>query len=486
MGEFLPLFEKKCTFQPSFHLMKTPLPVLVLLMMCGTSVHLFSQVKIGGNAPQVHPSAVLELESSQAGFLPPRLTQTQISAIANPAVGLMVFNTTTQCHQTFIPPGGWQNMYCGCTAPPTPVALAASSASGPLEWRWQASAGATGYKVHGQPVYANAQDVGNVTQWLQSNVVCNQTDSLYVWAYNACAPSAPLLLTAQPWCPIVATGGTMSQYTGNGSNGQQGVVYRVHRFTQTGNQTFTVQDTGSSSMVTYLLVGGGGGGGFDFAGGGGAGGLLTGNFALPGAQSFTLSVGQGGLGATQTVAQAQSGSPSTAFGFTALGGGAGRSGSGPGCISVAQSGGSGGGGGAWHSCAFPAASGTPGQGHAGGVGTGVDPNIGSRGGGGGGAAGPGVAGGSGGHGGPGLSSSITGTATFYAGGGGGGTWQTSVPGSGGVGGGGNGASGNNASGAAGTPNTGGGGGGSSGGGGGGTGGNGGSGVIIVRYPITQP
>lgn len=448
-----------------------------------STVH--AQVKIGGQSGLVDSSAVLELESSNRGFLPPRLSQAQISSIASPATGLIVFNTGTNCLQTYIPPGGWQNIFCGCNPPAAPIAKNAIPLSGALSWRWDSIPGALGYKWNSSNTYSTAIDLGDSLHYTQTGLNCDSSYSSYVWAYNACGASSPTLLSDTLWCPIAATGGQVFDYVGNGSNGNAGVTYRVHRFTQTGNSNFTVNGLGSSNQVDYLVVAGGGGGGFDFAGGGGAGGFLTGSFTI-GLQTYTISVGAGGAPASPSMFQAQSGQNSSAFGQTAIGGGAARSGSGPGCNSVALTGGSGGGGGAWMSCAFPGAAGTPGQGHAGANGAGLDPNIGSRGGGGGGAGGAGVVGNLGGHGGPGLSSAITGTTFWYAGGGGGGTMNSSIPGSGGQGGGGNGASGTNNSGVAGQANTGGGGGGSSGGGQGGTGGAGGSGIVVVRYPITSP
>jgi hypothetical protein len=42
-------------------------------------------------------SAVLEANSTTQGFLPPRMTTTQINAIASPATGLEVYNTTLNC-----------------------------------------------------------------------------------------------------------------------------------------------------------------------------------------------------------------------------------------------------------------------------------------------------------------------------------------------------------------------------------------------------
>lgn len=53
---------------------------------------LSSGVKIGTGSPVA--TALLELESTTKGFLPPRLNQAQITAISNPANGLVVHNTT--------------------------------------------------------------------------------------------------------------------------------------------------------------------------------------------------------------------------------------------------------------------------------------------------------------------------------------------------------------------------------------------------------
>lgn len=51
-----------------------------------------ANVGIGTATP--HASAQAEVSSTSRGFLPPRMTETQRNAIASPAVGLMVFNTT--------------------------------------------------------------------------------------------------------------------------------------------------------------------------------------------------------------------------------------------------------------------------------------------------------------------------------------------------------------------------------------------------------
>ena len=58
--------------------------------------HIFSQsVGIGTTAPD--SSAILEVDASNQGFLPPRLTTVQRNAIFSPAEGLMIYNINTKC-----------------------------------------------------------------------------------------------------------------------------------------------------------------------------------------------------------------------------------------------------------------------------------------------------------------------------------------------------------------------------------------------------
>jgi hypothetical protein len=43
----------------------------------------------------LNASAILQADSTTKGFLPPRMTTTERNAIASPAAGLMIYNTTT-------------------------------------------------------------------------------------------------------------------------------------------------------------------------------------------------------------------------------------------------------------------------------------------------------------------------------------------------------------------------------------------------------
>jgi prepilin-type N-terminal cleavage/methylation domain-containing protein len=266
----------------------------------------------------------------------------------------------------------------------------------------------------------------------------------------------------------VSSGGLTCTETTDGA-------YVVDKYTLSGTSTGTTtwQTPVGVSQVEYLVVAGGGGGGAGSGGGGGAGGFRSGTMSVFGTSNIT--VGAGGAGGNAGSNGSDSIFSSTLI-ITSTGGGGG--GSGP-SLGFGQNGGSGGGGGGGITKGLGnIPSTTPSQGNDGGTGINSNPYTGGGGGGGGGVGGNG--GNPSGSGGIGLQSSITGIATYYAGGGGAGAdnYRGRAAGSGGNGGGGNG--GYAVVGFPGTDGLGGG------GGGGGNnpnynGGNGGSGIVIIRY-----
>jgi hypothetical protein len=297
------------------------------------------------------------------------------------------------------------------------------------------------------------------------------------------------------FAPLVATGGTSWDETIGG------VSYRLHKFTSTGNSTFTVSDAGSLGTVDLLIVGGGGSGGSlptnfspNASGGGGGGQVrwLTNQAAT--AQAYTITVGGGGTATYPGV----DGSSSIAFGNTAIGGKRGSP-------TIAEQrngipGGDSGAGGAAIPQGYTSASGASGTFASGSAGA-NNQGAGYRGAGGGGGAGgaggnantapsPGT-GGNAGAGGAGANmsanvGSTVGVNGIFAGGGGGGSHNVgSAPGGSGGGGAGGASFSNSAAGGGnGTANTG------SGGGGHGTGNSslfdpstGGSGIVVVRYRL---
>lgn len=553
---------------------------LAALLVCSSAL---SQVVIGESEGTPDPSAILDLQSSSKGLLPPRLTESERNAIENPVAGLTIFNTTSNCTNVYNG-SNWFEL-CGTCTPPAPSGLSYDQ-NGPLVYcldeaitanHPETSTGtptsytispsppqglllnATTGALSGTPLSVSPQtnytitasnSCGSTTRILSitvseylaplsdvsgpqapttgvGNAVYSITpvsgDVTYNWSVpagwfilsgsgthtilvnpgssagnvsvsvsNPCS-TVSSQLAVNPWRPLVATGGNSVNDITSG-----GVTYRVHSFTNVGSSSLNITDAGTIGTVQYLVIGGGGGGGGNThsqngSGGGGAGGYRC---SVPGEPSgggasaesplavttgnLSVTVGGGGLGqGASGLGRGANGGNSSLGSIVALGGGGGS-----GSQEAATSGGSGGAGDSYNlnaagNAARIGASGTTGQGFAGGNG---NDNSGGGGGGGAGSSGNAAAGGVGGNGGSGVASSITGTSVTRAGGGGGGSWNAATPGQGGAGGGGN-AGGQSSPPQAGAANTGSGGGASKSGYNGGTGG---SGIVIVRYPITNP
>jgi hypothetical protein len=170
------------------------------------------------------------------------------------------------------------------------------------------------------------------------------------------------------------------------------------------------QNITGNYAVDYLIVAGGGGA--NPAGGGGAGGLIANSTTVTVGTAYPITVGSGGAGTGS--GDATKGGNTTAFSLTAIGGG----------FAGGSNGGSGGSGGAGSTNSLPSGSyasggsGTAGQGFAGGdSGFNFVADLGGGGGGAGQAGTAGINNTTGGSGGNGVSSTITGTALYYAGGG---------------------------------------------------------------------
>ncbi len=83
--------------------MKSSAPILILLFII---CDVYGQVGINTSFPD--PSAMLHIESDSSGLLIPRLTQTQISNIDNPASGLLTYNKDLKQFAYF--DGQWQSL----------------------------------------------------------------------------------------------------------------------------------------------------------------------------------------------------------------------------------------------------------------------------------------------------------------------------------------------------------------------------------------
>ncbi|MGA1774215.1 MAG: glycine-rich domain-containing protein [Nitriliruptoraceae bacterium] len=385
----------------------------------------------------------------------------------------------------------------GSLAAPTgvtaePIGYVSGGATGAIRITWNPVTGATGYSVGwatisgGNGPYTPI-DVGNVTTYdLTGRDDSDTTHHLVVSATDG--DTVSLNSTEVTSSPVIATGGTVTTFTGNGTIGDAGINYVVHEFTSVGTTTFVLN---RSRDVEYLVVGGGGGGGARVGAGGGAGAMRTGNFeGMTGSTSVTVGAGGNGAiatGASSAVTAGSDGGDSVFGAITADGGGRGASNivegsyghtAGP---SAGNTGASGGGGARSTPAGIGGAHGNDGgAGHEAGT-------VAAGGGGGAGGVGGAASAGTAGAGGSGATSTITGTSRFYAAGGGGSAQNTAAFGAGGSDIGGDGAGTPETAvpitAGSGTDGTGSGGGGSASNVGANTGGAGGSGVVVVRYAL---
>ena len=72
---------------------------------------------VGINTATPNSTALLELASANSGVLIPRLTTTQRNAISNPATGLMIYNTSSNCFNFYN--GSLWYEWCGTCIPPS-------------------------------------------------------------------------------------------------------------------------------------------------------------------------------------------------------------------------------------------------------------------------------------------------------------------------------------------------------------------------------
>jgi len=100
---------------------------LVFVFILGVSLAGFSQRGMGTNTPD--KSAVLELKSSNKGFLLPRMTEVQRDAIVSPAEGLLVFCTDCNSKGLYVYDGSSWGLL-KILPPPPPQTVTISSGAG--------------------------------------------------------------------------------------------------------------------------------------------------------------------------------------------------------------------------------------------------------------------------------------------------------------------------------------------------------------------
>jgi hypothetical protein len=119
------------------------------------------------------------------------------NSISDPAEGLIVFCTNCGKNESGVisvfTGGKWFNLNLCTIDAPTAAGNGVYAAS--LLWRWNAVPDALGYKWSTTNSLASAIDVGTDTTKAELDIECDTLYTRYIWAYNECGYSTPLVLS---------------------------------------------------------------------------------------------------------------------------------------------------------------------------------------------------------------------------------------------------------------------------------------------------
>jgi hypothetical protein len=171
---------------------------LIITLVILQSNFLLAQIAINSDGSAPHQSAGLDISYPDKGLLIPRLSFDQRNAIQNPAEGLIIF--CTNCDPSgkgvlcIYEGAGWKTMELNCNPPNIPVPSNLASSINQITWKWKTMPIATGYRWNVTNDFSTAAELGADTSYTESNLECNHVYIRYVWAYNQCGYSTPLIV----------------------------------------------------------------------------------------------------------------------------------------------------------------------------------------------------------------------------------------------------------------------------------------------------
>ncbi|MFM7155258.1 MAG: hypothetical protein ACKOZV_14155, partial [Bacteroidota bacterium] len=268
--------------------------VAVLLL---APLALSAQVTVGGTTPD--PSAVVDIQSTDKGFLWPRLTTSERNAISSPATGLIIFNTNTLCieiNQGTPAVPQWEQVQCrtgiisslncaGASVTGSTINIPYTGGNGGVyESKSAASTGITGLSAT-LPAGNYADGAGSLS-WLVSGVPSGLGTANFSLSSGGFNCGVPFTVVAGSISALDCAGATI---TGTLTSGQAASGVSASVPYTDGNGGFhsgqTVSSTGVTGLTATLSAG-------NFASG--AGNLsyaITGTPASGGTASFALNIG---------------------------------------------------------------------------------------------------------------------------------------------------------------------------------------------------
>ena len=234
----------------------------IVSLSIGGGQALFAQgVSINGTGARADTSAMLDVSSTTKGALIPRMSTTQRNAIVQPAQGLLVWNTTTNCLNQYL--GSYWKQSCGdCDFTPSAPSFGPSTPQlgSTLTLNATTVAGATYFWTGPNSFTSSTQ---NPTF---SNITAAEGGTYYLsTTINGC--TGPAQMTTVP-APVYAPVTTSFSFTGGQQtyvlpSGTTGIVYDMYgsrgaNYNCNGGQGGRVQGKTAVAGGTtlYLYVGG--------------------------------------------------------------------------------------------------------------------------------------------------------------------------------------------------------------------------------------
>ena len=228
--------------------------LILILQLCVVDLITCQNVGIGVTQFTPDSSAILEIRGTK-GILIPRMTTSERDAIANPAQSLLIFNTTTNCFETFVN-GLWHSMWCDscsslnltASASPTAICIGNSSiltATGADSYQW--NTGETSASITVNPSTNTTYTVTGTSAGCSATTTVSVIVNSVIPTISASA--SPSTICSGSSSTLSANGGTTYIWS-TGSTNQTITVY------PTTNTTYTVTGTtsGCSSSATINVT----------------------------------------------------------------------------------------------------------------------------------------------------------------------------------------------------------------------------------------
>ena len=217
--------------------------------------HCFSQgIGINNSNSPPNSDALLDIDANgmnpKAGLLIPRMTNAERDLIKSPIPeSLLIYNTDIHCFQAYYN-GSWIAFGCigsNCQLPDAPTAVTNTASQTQIVWNWTNVSGATGYQWNTTSLYPGIgvnMVYGNT--YTQTNLTCNTSYTLNVWANNSCGNSATTTLT-QMTSPCVYVCGQDGTFI-DARDGQ------TYGYVVIGSQTWMCQNLNYGTMIGTKLA----------------------------------------------------------------------------------------------------------------------------------------------------------------------------------------------------------------------------------------